>query len=51
MDVPQRPCKVLMYSTSQIDWAYLQVNQSWSGKVRKGSALETAEAVEQRIKS
>jgi len=51
MDVLQRPCKVLMYSTRRIDWAYQRVNQSWSGKVRKGSALETAEAVEQRIES
>jgi len=43
MDVPQRPCSVMMYSTRQIDWTYQRVNQSWSGKVRIGSALEAEE--------
>jgi len=29
-----------MYSTRRIDWAYQEVNQSWSAKVLNGSDLE-----------
>ena len=47
MDVPQRPCKVLLYSTRLIDWAYQRVNQCWSAKVRNGSDLEKQEEEEQ----
>jgi len=51
LDVPRGPCTGLMYSTYRIDWAYQQVNQSWSGKVRKGSVLETGRAAKQQIES
>jgi len=47
MDIPQRPCNILMYSTRRIDWAYQRVNQSWSAKLRNRSDLEEQEEEEQ----
>ena len=46
IDVPQRPSKVLMYSTRQIDWANQQVKQSLSAIVWNGSDLEELDGEE-----
>jgi len=46
MDVHQRPCKVSIYSTRPIHWAFQRVNQSWSAKVQNRSDLEEQEEEE-----